>query len=107
MATRVRSDAWEDECIIRQYDVRVLKREPEEVVPEAPCEVCDRTGVGVDDEDCAACGGLGEIEDYVGARYETPDEVGFREDLTPHYNRGRTRIAGPIRPRIWYHVRYD
>lgn len=75
------------------YDVRVLKCEPEEVVPEAPCEVCDRTGVGADDEDCAACGGLGDIENYAGRRCETPDEVGFREDPIPHYNRGRTRIV--------------
>ena len=31
-------------------------------------------------------------EDAIDHRYETPEEVGFRDDPIPHYNRGRTQL---------------
>lgn len=72
------------------YDVRVLARAPEHHLPYVPCEDCSGT-----EETCRSCGGEGEVEDPEGYRYETPAEVGFRDDPWPHYNRGRTRILPP------------
>jgi hypothetical protein len=76
------------------YDVRVLARHPEEISPE--CEECEGEGKvpPVDDDGfptvmCPSCKGE-EQEDN--GRYETAEEVGFRLDPIPHYNRGRTRI---------------
>jgi hypothetical protein len=70
------------------YDVRVLAREPELIHP--PCEECD--GAGEDDEGnkCERCGGEGDADDS--PRHETAEEVGFKPDPIPHYNRGRTRL---------------
>lgn len=44
------------------------------------------------DEDCPTCEGTGRVDDPEGPRYETPEEVGFRDDPIPHYNRGRTKL---------------
>jgi hypothetical protein len=43
-------------------------------------------------EPCPECNGEMIVEDPEGARYETPEEVGFRDDPIPHYNRGRTKL---------------
>lgn len=77
------------------YDVRVLKREREEITPYIECDQCGGTGTGTDGDeevDCPMCEGEGETEDPEGPRYETPEEVGFRDDPIPHYNRGRTKL---------------
>lgn len=71
------------------YDVRALAREQEFITPYVDCPECGEVG---GDADCPTCGGETEIEDPEGPRYETPEEVGFRDDPIPHYNRGRTRL---------------
>jgi hypothetical protein len=43
-------------------------------------------------EPCPECNGEMLVEDPEGSRYETPEEVGFRDDPIPHYNRGRTKL---------------
>lgn len=73
------------------YNVQALVREPDFITPYIDCEACDGKGV-VNEEDCTVCAGEGEIEDSEGYRYETPEEVGFRSDPIPHYNRGRTKL---------------
>jgi DnaJ-class molecular chaperone len=72
-----------------------LARHPEEISPE--CEECEGEGKvpPVDDDGCptvtcTTCDGDGQDDDA--RRYETAEEVGFRLDPIPHYNRGRTRI---------------
>lgn len=70
------------------YDVRVLARHADCITPFVECPDCE----GDVRADCAVCGGEGEIEDPEGPRYETAEEVGFRADPIPHYNRGRTRL---------------
>ena len=72
------------------YDVRVLAREPEFGTRYIDCPECGDLEGG--DPDCPECKGETEIEDPEGPRYETPEEVGFRSDPIPHYNRGRTRL---------------
>lgn len=78
------------------YSVRALKRDAELITVYEDCGECDDgSGVGPDGGDCPACGGIGHADDDQAAelRYETPEEVGFREDPIPHYNRGRVRLA--------------
>lgn len=81
------------------YEVRALVRHAEVIEPT--CEECDGEGEVVinpdwpDGEDphsekCQTCGGMGYMEGE--HRYETAEEVGFRTDPIPHYNRGRTII---------------
>jgi hypothetical protein len=72
------------------YEVTCLAHEPELVHFEA-CPDCEDAGlIGIP---CETCDGEGEVEcDY---RYETGEEVGYRVDPIPHYNRGRTRIPIP------------
>lgn len=79
------------------YDVRALRRLTELVYELPSCEACEGTGVVRDigiEVDCPSCDGNGEVEgrDRGEHRYETPEEVGFRADPIPHYNRGRTRL---------------
>jgi len=78
------------------YDVRVLARELELLYEYPDCGECDGSGLGADDEDeeCSACDGTGTEENEAAAemRYETPEEVGFKADPIPGYNRGRTRL---------------
>jgi hypothetical protein len=76
------------------YDVRTLRRPPEFIYPRVKCEDCEGTGRDTEreDEECDWCDGLGERDDDDSPRYETPEEVGFRTDPIPHYNRGRTRL---------------
>jgi hypothetical protein len=73
------------------YDVRALKRPAQVITPYIDCEDCTN-GLTADEEDCPTCKGDGDIEDPEGSRYETPEEVGFRDDPIPHYNRGRTKL---------------
>lgn len=77
-----------------RYEVKALVRAPEWTTPYVECEDCKGSGT-IDagpefGNDCPYCNGEGEIEEE--ARYETPEEVGFRPDPIPHYNRGRTRL---------------
>jgi hypothetical protein len=65
------------------YSVKVLQREPELIVDYENC------GCGGDDPECELCVD-GLIADEV--RYETEEEVGYREDPIPDYDRGRTRL---------------
>lgn len=62
------------------YDVRVLARAPEFGIYTAHDD-CDGEG-------CEECDEGVVYED----RYETAEEVGFKTDPIPHYNRGRTRV---------------
>lgn len=75
------------------YDVRALRRSLELISVHEPCGECDE-GVITDADgekvDCPHCGGTGENDDVVEHRYETPEEVGYRPDPIPHYDRGRT-----------------
>lgn len=71
------------------YDVRALKREREFITPYEPCDECDDEGL-IDGEPCEYCQGEGEVEQE--RRYETAEEVGFRDDPIPHYDRGRTKL---------------
>lgn len=72
------------------YDVRTLAREPE-VIGHEECFSCGGNGwIGDPELTCAECDGEGEVE--IDHRYETPEEVGFRLDPIPHYNRGRTKL---------------
>lgn len=79
------------------YDVRALKRAP--VLIDEECGECEGVGeiANPSDEEvmieCPSCDGLGVTDE---SRYETPDEVGFRSDPIPHYNRGRTRLTPAI-----------
>lgn len=81
------------------YNVRVLKREPEVISPE--CPECEGEGWleqgGRECQACPSCKGSGTEGDQ---RYETADEVGYRDDPIPHYDRGRTRLEpkGARRP---------
>lgn len=75
-----------------QYDVRALARPADIITPTCECETCDGRGHDIDGEDCVECGGMGEVPTNEGERYETPEEVGLRDDPIPHYERGRTRI---------------
>lgn len=79
------------------YEVRALKRAPDFITPYGDCPECENNPLA---EECATCGGEGEIEDPEGPRYETAEEVGFRSDPIPHYNRGRTHLEprGPETP---------
>jgi hypothetical protein len=72
------------------YEVLTLKRELHFI--GAPYIECPECGPSGGDADCPTCEGEGEIEDPEGPRYETADEVGFRDDPIPHYNRGRTKL---------------
>lgn len=85
------------------YDVRALAREPEFITEYPACERCDGESTIKDEDDveidCPECDGAGHIgaghidDDLRGEhRYEAPEEVGFRDDPIPHYNRGRTRL---------------
>lgn len=79
------------------YDIRVLARDPEYRLQWFDCEECEGSGVitelpGMVEYDCPECKGEGSVEDAEGHRYETPDEVGFKSDPIPHYNRGRTTV---------------
>jgi hypothetical protein len=74
------------------YDVRALKRDTELITPWIECDGgCNGTGIR-NGETCGVCDGEGGWDDPEGPRYETPEEVGFRDDPIPHYNRGRTRL---------------
>lgn len=78
------------------YDVRVLAREPHFLgMPMVSCWDCGGSGRDGDGE-CETCAGEGELVDPEGSRYETAEEVGFRADPIPHYNRGRTRLAATL-----------
>lgn len=68
------------------YDVRALVRGCDMTYPS--CEECEGEGKDEKGEECVCCGGSGSEE----PRYETPENVGFRADPIPHYNRGRTRL---------------
>lgn len=72
------------------YEVTCLSREPELIRFEGcpDCKHADLIGIP-----CETCGGDGEVE--CEPRYETGEEVGFRLDPIPRYNRGRTRIPIP------------
>jgi hypothetical protein len=84
-------DATRDLEFPASYDVRALARHADCITPYVQCPDCeDETSA-----DCQLCNGDGEIEDPEGPRYETPDEVGFRTDPIPHYNRGRTLTEAP------------
>lgn len=72
------------------YDVRVLTRPTDWITPYETCPDCEGTGRRRWRRACETCEGEGEIEGE--RRYETPEEVGFRTDPIPHYNRGRTRL---------------
>lgn len=74
------------------YSVQALAREADIITPVMECEVCAGRGHDEDGEDCPVCEAMGEIPTNEGERYETPEEVGFRIDPIPHYERGRTRI---------------
>lgn len=77
------------------YDVRALKRDTEVVNPE--CPECEGDGEITEDDfmaPCPSCKGSGVTDDH---RYETPEEVGFRTDPIPHYNRGRTKLEPKAR----------
>lgn len=75
------------------YNVRCLKRAQELIYVTPPCDECDGSG-RVGEDECERCDGMGDLNsrddgDY---RYETPEEVGFKSDPIPHYDRGRARI---------------
>lgn len=75
------------------YNVRALKR-PTEFIADDECKACEGTGEDVaDGSHCPDCKGTGQLPAaQVEHRYETAEEVGFRTDPIPHYERGRTRI---------------
>lgn len=79
------------------YEVKTLARAPEHKTIYDKCDECDGTGLARDGNaetgaECEWCKGLGEVEDSESPRYETPEEVGYRDDPIPHYNRGRTKL---------------
>lgn len=79
------------------YEVKVLARHTEYTLQYFECDNCDGNGTlqgeNWDHEfDCPECKGEGQVEDPEGYRYETPEEVGFKSDSIPHYNRGRTVV---------------
>lgn len=87
------------------YNVQCLRREQELIFVPEPCWKCGGEGVLLEPcgdvdiaEECDECDGSGGVADTGEHRYETPEEVGFRLDPIPHYNRGRTRIepTGPF-----------
>jgi hypothetical protein len=86
-----------------RYHVRALVREPELIEVYPACDRCEGTGAITDEVetgemDCPDCDGSGESSDVPEEhRYETPEEVGYRHDPIPYYDRGRTRVE-PHRP---------
>jgi hypothetical protein len=74
------------------YEVKVLLRPARVVDPAISCEVCNGRGHDERSKDCAECDGVGEVSTNEGLRYETGEEVGYRDDPIPHYSRGRTRL---------------
>lgn len=77
------------------YDVRVLRRGLQLIEEPNDCPQCDGAGDLNDEEECPTCNGTGTVPgDRDGdLRYELPEEVGFKRDPIPHYNRGRTRLG--------------
>lgn len=72
------------------YHVQALRREREYIL-ESLCEECGGSGIDEEDEEeeCENCDGSGYFDED---RYETAEEVGFRTDPIPPYDRGRTKL---------------
>lgn len=78
------------------YEVNVLNRPARVIELMDECPDCAGQGFNHggprDGEECETCQGYGEVPTNEGDRYETGEEVGYRSDPIPHYERGRTRL---------------